>query len=91
MQETANSFLDGPIIAVEMKDDVFDGLRETRLDDPESWRKFIQSKPVGERQYLSQLQEELLEKAREMKGPVRNAWVYNFRTRACLFYDLGIA
>ena len=74
-----------------MKDDVFEGLRDTRLADPESWRRFVQSAPLAERAYLSQVHELLLNMAKEGKGRERNAWVYNFRTKACLLYDLGRA
>jgi translation initiation factor 2-alpha kinase 4 len=38
-----NSFLDGPIAAIETTDQVMEILRETRLSDPESWRKATQS------------------------------------------------
>ena len=72
-----------------MKDDIFDGLRDTRLTDPESWRRYIQSAPVAERQYLSKVHDLLLDKAKAAKGNNRSAWVYNFRTKACICYDLG--
>ena len=88
-QELLRSALDAPIAAVETRDDLFEGLRETRLSDPESWKKFIQHAPAGERQYLADLQELLGEMAKE--GKSKNAFVYNFRTRACLWYDLGRA
>ena len=73
-----------------MRDDLFEGMRETRLSDPETWKKFIQHAPVGERQYLADLQDLLGNIAREAKGGgARNAFVYNFRTKACMWYDLG--
>ncbi|MCJ1402394.1 hypothetical protein MMC11_005614 [Xylographa trunciseda] len=87
-QELVQGFLDGPIAAVEMKDDIFEGLRDTRLSDPESWRRLIQNAPLAERQYLGSLHELLNDMANEAKGASRNAFIYNFRTRACLYYDL---
>ena len=90
-QEVAQAYLEGPILAVEMKDDVFNGLRDTRIPDPDGWRRFIQSAPLAERDYLSDLHKLLLDMASEGKGKERNAWVYNFRTRACFLYDLGRA
>ncbi|MCJ1476874.1 hypothetical protein MMC13_005543 [Lambiella insularis] len=87
-QELVHSFLDGPIVAVEMKDDVFAGLRDTRLSDPDSWRRVIQNAPLAERAYLGSLHELLEDMASEAKGPVKNAFLYNFRTRACVYYDL---
>ena len=94
--ELAHSFLDCPIAAVEIRDDLLEGLRDTRLSDPDSWRRYIQNAPLADRQYLTQLHELLLDKAdaatagSQGKGS-RSCWVYNFRTRACLLYDLGRA
>ncbi|MCJ1421819.1 hypothetical protein MMC32_008186 [Xylographa parallela] len=87
-QDLVQGFLDGPIAAVEMKDDIFEGLRDTRLSDPESWRRLIQNAPFAERQYLGNLHELLNDMSSEAKGASRNAFVYNFRTKACIYYDL---
>ena len=94
--ELAQSFLDCPIAAVEIRDELLEGLRDTRLSDPDSWRRYIQNAPLADRAYLTQLHQLLLEKAElanagsSGKG-TRSCWVYNFRTRACLLYDLGKA
>ncbi|KAL9106590.1 MAG: hypothetical protein Q9187_008542 [Circinaria calcarea] len=88
-QELVHGFLDGPVIAIETKDDIFEGLRDTRLSDPESWRRFIQNAPLAERQYLNRLHELLGSVTTEARGSTRNAFIYNFRTRACIYYDLG--
>ena len=81
---------DTPIIAVEIKDEIFDGIGETHLSDPESWRKFVQSTAPGERQYLGQLQTMLRAMAKEATPSASgNAIVYNFRTKACILYHLG--
>ena len=93
-QELAESFLDCPIAAVEIKDELLEALRDTRLSDPESWRRYIQNAPLADRQYLTQLHQLLLDKAEAASAPTtgkgaRSCWVYNFRTRACLLYDLG--
>ncbi|KAL6713136.1 eukaryotic translation initiation factor 2-alpha kinase [Lecanora helva] len=84
---------DSPIVAIETKDDTFDGIAETRLSDPESWRKFIQSAAPGERQYLGQLQNMLKGMAKEATTQEggNTAIVYNFRTKACISYNLGRA
>lgn len=88
-QDLVRTFLDGPIAAIDLKDDIFDRIRHTRLSDPDSWRRFIQSAPVAERAYLGQVHSMLAEMAGESQGGARNAFVYNFRTRACVYYDLG--
>jgi len=83
------SFLDGPIVAIETRDDVLDMIRDTRLSDPDSWRKVIQSVPSAERKYLSQVHDTLGDMATEYKGKTRNAFIYNFKQGGCVYYDLG--
>lgn len=82
---------DSPIVAIETKDDIFEGIIDTRLSDPESWKKFIQSAAPGERQYLGQLQDLLRTMAKESVPGNTTAIVYNFRTKACISYNLGKA
>ena len=86
---TVASFLNGPIVAIETKDEYFEGLRNTRLLDPESWRKFIQNTPADDRAYLRDVQKLLEDVAKEPEA--RNAFLYNFRSKACIYYDLGQA
>jgi translation initiation factor 2-alpha kinase 4 len=85
-----STFGSAPIAAVELKDELFDAIRETRLADPESWRRCVQNAPLAERQYLSQVHGLLLEYAgaKDGQGP-RAVWLYNFRSRNCFLYDLG--
>lgn len=80
---------DSPIVAIETKDEIFEGITETRLSDPESWREFIQGAPPGERQYLGQLQNMLKNTQKEVISSNPNVIVYNFRTKACILYHLG--
>jgi translation initiation factor 2-alpha kinase 4 len=88
-QEFFQRCADSPIVAIETKDEVFEGINDTRLSDPDSWKRFIQNAAPGERQYLGQLQTMLKGMARESAGGNGNAIVYNFRTKACVLYYLG--
>lgn len=88
-QELVQGMLNGPIAAIEVKSDLFDAICETSLSDPDSWRKVIHGVPVAERKYLTQVHELMSEIARDMKGTSRNAFIYNCRTGACVYYDLG--
>ncbi|KAL8927956.1 MAG: hypothetical protein Q9208_002031 [Pyrenodesmia sp. 3 TL-2023] len=92
-QDFMQAYADGnaQIVAVETKDDVFEGIRDTRLGDADSWKKFIQHCPAGERGYLQELQEMLKSKAATAKGAYRSVFLYNFRTGTCIWYDLGRA
>ena len=84
--------LDGPLIAaIETKDETFEALRGTRLSDPESWNKLIQSAPPAERQYLGQVHLLMKDMAKNAKPSGRNAFIYNFRTKNSIPYDLGIS
>ena len=96
--ELLSSFQNAPIAAIETKEEVMNLIRETRLSDPDSWRRCIQSLPVAERKYLQELHDLLLSYAARWKevsdgeygrsGEGGKAFVYNFRTGGCLLYDL---
>lgn len=91
--ERVNDWKNAPIIAIETRDGVLEAIRsETRLSDPDSWRKVIQSVPVGERMYLGQVHELLegLRKSWVEEGGMRESAVFNFRTGAVEYYDLGL-
>ncbi|KAI1475823.1 serine/threonine-protein kinase gcn2 [Daldinia eschscholtzii] len=87
------SFLDGPIAAVETSDVVLDLIQETRLSEAESWRKAEQSVEKNERRYLREIHEMLMawraDWEKNTDGASRHAFVYNFRTTKCIYYDLG--
>lgn len=96
--ELLASFHGAPIAAIEAKDEVMNSIHETRLSDPDSWRKVIQNLPLAERKYLQELHDLLLKYAARWKeiimegsaksGEGGKAFVYNFRTGGCLLYDL---
>lgn len=89
--------MDGPIAAIDTRDDVLEAIRDTRLSDPDSWRTIIQNAPLTERKYLTQVHELLLDFANERHAnsdttnTYSNAFIYNYRTGACINYDLGRA
>lgn len=58
-----SSYSSAPIAAIETRDEILDLLRQTRLSDPESWRKVVQTVPLNERVYVQEVQE-LLERYR---------------------------
>lgn len=79
------------VLAIETKDEVLEAIRGARLSDSDSWKKVIQHESVGERLYLTQVQELLKGYKKEWlegKG-ARVAGLYNFRTGGCIAYDLG--
>lgn len=89
------SYENGPIAAVETKDEILDMLRETRLSEPDTWRRVIQSVPLAERQYLQEVHAMLEEYRRKWEAEGRAAegrvaFVYNFRTGGVVMYDLGL-
>ena len=86
--------MNGPIAAIDTRDDLLEAIRDTRLSDPESWRTVIQSAPLTERKYLSQVHELLNDLAHENHvndgaDNFSNAFLYNYRTGSCVYYDLG--
>ena len=90
-QRLVQSFLDGPVAAIETTDGVMDMIRQTSLSDPESWRKVEQGVTTAEKKYVKEIHD-MLDEWRwkwESKKGTRHAFVYNFRTGTCLYYDLG--
>ena len=88
-QALTQSFLDGPIAAIETTEHVMDMIRQTRLSDPESWRRVSQDVPMSERRYIGDVHDLLTTLAFQNKDKTRNAFVFNFRTGTCIYYDLG--
>ena len=85
------SFLSGPIAAVETSDQVLDLIRGTSLSEPDSWRKLEQSVSTVERKYTREIQDMLSRWRSEFEAGSRSqhAFVYNFRTGTCIYYDMG--
>ncbi|OJD23912.1 PEK/GCN2 protein kinase [Blastomyces percursus] len=87
--------LDGPIAAIDIRDEVLEALRDTRLSDPDRWRTVIQNCPLTERKYMAQVLEMLNDLANERRDPqdgkeiYKNAFIYNYRTGSCIYYDLS--
>lgn len=84
-----NSFLDGPILAIETTDHVMDLIRATRLSDADSWWKVSQGVTAAEKRYIGEIHDVIKNLAFQNKDVTRNSFVYNFRTGACIYYDLG--
>ena len=93
-REVAEKARNAPVAAIDTRDDVLQSIRDTRLSDPDSWRTVIQSAPLTERKYLSQVYELLSDLASENRTDdspesYTNAFIYNYRTGSCVYYDLG--
>lgn len=93
-QSAANlvqTFLEGPILAVEASGHVLDLIQETSLSDGESWRKLEQSVTTTERHYVRDIRDMLTDwrSAWEQGEGSRHCFLYNFRTEGCIYYDLG--
>ncbi|KAI9714893.1 MAG: hypothetical protein M1820_000182 [Bogoriella megaspora] len=93
--ELVQLYHDNPILAIETKDEYMDLVRETRLSEPDSWRKAVQAVPVADRAYLQQVHDLLGQYARTWREAGagtegRKVFVYNFRSGGILDYDLGL-
>jgi len=87
-----HSFLEGPIAAVETSDMVLELIQETALSEPETWRRAEQSVDKNERKYVQEIHDMLASWRTAWEtgqGADRHAFVYNFRTTKCIYYDLG--
>ena len=83
------SFLDGPIAAIETTDHVMDLIGETKLSDPETWRRVTQAVSTAEKRYIGEVHDLISTFAHQYKDTTRHAFIYNFRTGMCMHYDLG--
>jgi translation initiation factor 2-alpha kinase 4 len=90
-QRLVESFLEGPIAAIETTDGVMDMISETRMGDPESWRRVEQGVTTAEKKYVREIHDMLKDWRAEWeaKKGTRHAFVYNFRSGRCVYYDLG--
>lgn len=77
------------IAAIETKDEFLEVLKTTRLNDADMWKRFIQNSPPSERQYLGQVHQLLKDMAKDAKPGATHVFIYNFRTKNCITYDLG--
>lgn len=85
--EQAQGFLSSsPIAAIDIRDDLLEGIKFTRLQDHESWRKVIQNASAMDRRYMQQVHELLQEIAAE---GCSSCFIYNFRTGSMVFYYLA--
>jgi eukaryotic translation initiation factor 2-alpha kinase 4 len=85
---TKGMLASAPIAAIETSEEILDEMRDTRLHDVDSWRALIQRAPMQERRYLQQVVDLL----REMAGGGGGAggvFIFNYRTRGCIYYDIG--
>ncbi|KAF9776613.1 hypothetical protein IL306_005159 [Fusarium sp. DS 682] len=85
------SFLDGPILAIETTDQVMDLIRGTCLSEVEGWRQVEQSVTNTEKKYIREIHDQLgdLRYKYQKKNDGRHAFLYNFRSGNCVYYDLG--
>ncbi|KAL1957666.1 hypothetical protein VTO42DRAFT_5643 [Malbranchea cinnamomea] len=92
-RELMDKTMNAPIVAIDTRDEVLDAVRNTRLTDPDSWRTMIQNSPLVERAYLRDLYDLLQDLANESKDQdgqevYSNAFIYNYQTGSCIYYDL---
>lgn len=85
------SFLEGPILAIETTDQVMDLMRETCLSETEGWRQVEQSVTTTEKKYIREIHDQLdtWRFRYQKKNGSRHAFLYNFRSGNCVYYDLG--
>ncbi|RKF64023.1 eIF-2-alpha kinase GCN2 [Erysiphe neolycopersici] len=84
-----HEMLRGPIAAIETTDQVMEYIKGTRLSEPETWRSLSQIVPMAERRYLGEVQSMLLKIKEQNVNVTRFAFIYNFRSGKCIYYDLG--
>lgn len=88
------------VAAIETKDEFLEMLKTTRLNDVDTWKRFIQNNnnnnnnntggySPSDRHYLGQVYQLLKDMAKDAKPGATHVFIYNFRTKNCITYDLG--
>lgn len=76
------------VLAIDTDDDTLQRLRNTRLADSETWRTLRHSVALTDREYIQEIQEQLQD---WNKAGQDGAFVCNYKTKTCIFYDFGKA
>ena len=85
------TFLEGPILAIETTDEVMDLISETCLSEPEGWRHVEHAVTTSEKKYIREIHDQLdtWRWAFQNNNATRHAFLYNFRSTNCIYYDLA--
>ncbi|UKZ72864.1 hypothetical protein TrVFT333_000501 [Trichoderma virens FT-333] len=86
-----NSFLEGPILAVETSDHLMELVQNTNLSDPESWRRAEHGVATSEKKNIREIHDQLdtWRYRYEKKNGSKHSFLYNFRSGTCMYYDLS--
>lgn len=74
------------ILAIDTDDETLQKLRNTRLADSESWRSLRHSVNLTDRDYVQEIQQQLQDWCDAGQD---GAFLCNFKTKRCIFYDFG--
>ncbi|KAJ9657341.1 eukaryotic translation initiation factor 2-alpha kinase [Neophaeococcomyces mojaviensis] len=74
------------VLAIDTDDETLHRIRNTRLTDGDTWRALRQSVALVEREYIQEIQEQLLDWSKDKQN---GAFLCNYKTKSCIYYDLG--
>jgi len=74
------------VLAIDTDDDTLHRIRNTRLSDGESWRALRHAVALTEREYVQEIQEQLID---WNKAGQDGAFLCNYKTKTCILYDFG--
>ena len=74
------------ILAIDTDDQTLQSMRNTRLADVESWRTLRHSVALVEREYIQDIQEQLMDWSNAGQEGV---FLCNYKTKSCIYYDFG--
>ena len=89
-RELINSYFDGPIAAVETRDEILEQVQKVKLSDSDAWKKTIQDVPVSERYQLQELRDILVKFQIQYGAISKKCFIFNFRSGFCMLYDLHL-
>lgn len=74
------------VLAIDTDDETLQKIRNSRLSDGESWRAVKHAVALNDRGYMQEIQGHLQDWANDGQD---GAFLYNYKTKTCIFYDLG--
>ncbi|KAI9887799.1 MAG: hypothetical protein M1823_000321 [Watsoniomyces obsoletus] len=84
VKDLCQTYQNATVVAVALREDIFEKIRNTTLSDPESWSKVAHSAPSADRQYTAGIRDLLIDVAKKA-GNNNNGdcFLFNASTGSC--------
>ncbi len=88
VRDLCQGYPNATIAVVSLREDIFEGIRNTSLSDAESWSKLAHNAPATDREYINGVRELMTDITKKANG-VTDSFIYNSQSGSCMHYDLA--